>query len=156
MGLRCSKSDYNRNHETEKSLPENDFVFENSLLSFFAIAMVDECTMSLHNLSTSCNKHQITQLKQVIPSRNPYMFQNKMEIKKMHSSSAKKKLNMTIQGQIVCWIGAPIGFCIFLDSKDKSLNIFQSLGVFHSQNFRGFRVPKPVALTLSATSDYTA
>ena len=42
------------------------------------------------------------------------------------------------------WIGAQFCVCMSLDSRDKSLNIFQNLSGFHLQNLRGFRVQIPV------------
>ena len=35
------------------------------------------------------------------------------------------------------WIGAPFCVCMFLDSKDKSLNMFQNVSGFLLQNFSG-------------------
>ena len=38
------------------------------------------------------------------------------------------------------WIGAQFCVCMFLDSIDKLLNMFQNVSGFHLRNFRGFRV----------------
>ena len=38
------------------------------------------------------------------------------------------------------WIGAQFCVGMFLDSRDKSLNMFQNMSVIHLPNFRGFRV----------------
>ena len=48
------------------------------------------------------------------------------------------------------WRGAQFCACMFLDSIDKSLNMFQNVSGVHLQNFRGFRVQIPVAFILSA------
>ena len=42
------------------------------------------------------------------------------------------------------WTGAKFCVCLFLDSRDKSLNIFRNASGFHLQIFQGFRVQIPV------------
>ena len=42
--------------------------------------------------------------------------------------------------------------CMFLDSIDRTLNIFQNLSGFQTKNIRGFRVQIPVMEILSALS----
>ena len=37
----------------------------------------------------------------------------------------KKEKNLTLRGQIVHWIGAQFYVCMFLDSRDKSLNMLK-------------------------------
>ena len=55
---------------------------------------------------------------------------------RIKSSNIESKL----RGQTVHWVGAQFCVCMFLDSTDKSLNMFQNVNGFHLQNFRGFRV----------------
>ena len=49
-------------------------------------------------------------------------------------------MSQTLRGQTVHWIGAQVSSCMFLDSRDKFLNMFQNVSGFHLQDFRGFRV----------------
>ena len=49
------------------------------------------------------------------------------------------------------WIGAKFCVCMFLDSRDKSLNMFQNVGGFQLQKFRGFRVQIAVTLNFVST-----
>ena len=46
----------------------------------------------------------------------------------------------TLRGQTVHWIGAQFCVCMFLDSRDKSKNMFQNVSEFHKQKFSGYRV----------------
>ena len=41
--------------------------------------------------------------------------------------------NETLRGQTVHWIGAQFCVCLFLDSRDKSLNMFQNVSGFRVQ-----------------------
>ena len=45
----------------------------------------------------------------------------------------QKIIFFTLRGQTVHWIGAQFCVCMFLDSRDKSLNMFQIVSGFHLQ-----------------------
>ena len=62
----------------------------------------------------------------------------------------KNILGHTSRGQTVHWIGAYFFVCMFLDSIDKPLNMFQNVSGFHLQNVRGLRVQKAITKVLSA------
>ena len=49
-------------------------------------------------------------------------------------------LEVPVRGQTVHLIGAKFCACIILDSRDKSLDMFQHVNGFHVQNFSGFSV----------------
>ena len=59
-------------------------------------------------------------------------------------------ISLEERGQTVHWIGAYFCVSMFLNSRDKSLNMFQNLSGLHLQKFRGFRVQIPVTEILSA------
>ena len=56
----------------------------------------------------------------------------------------------SLRRQTEHWIGAQFCVCMFLDSRDKSLNMFQKVSGFYKQNFSGFRIHITVALIFSA------
>ena len=47
---------------------------------------------------------------------------------------------LALRGQTVHWISARFCACMFLDSRDKYLNMFQKVSGFHLQDLGGFRV----------------
>ena len=87
-------------------------------------------------------------------SKNAIKFQipslSKIHFFQWFLQTVFQRFKPTLRGQTVHWIGAHFCVCMFLDSIDKALNMFQNVSGFHLQNFHGFRVQIPVTLTLSA------
>ena len=74
-------------------------------------------------------------------------FESYCELVKLFSLSQFKLVQKIIRramlrGQTVNWIGAQFGVCMFLDSRDKSLNMFQNVSGFYLQNSCGLCVQK--------------